>query len=69
MLWYFVQHLKNDLANKGEEYVGIYAKSWVSINGKVSKSLYDETVDLSKVTWNKYSENLWVTRSEDLAIK
>ncbi|MFB1022751.1 MAG: HTTM domain-containing protein [Vicingaceae bacterium] len=69
MLWYFVQHLKNDLAIKDEEYVGIYAKSWVSLNGKVSKPLYDETVDLSKVTWNKYSENLWVTRSEDLAIK
>lgn len=64
MLWYFIQHLKKDLDLKGEKYTAIYAESFVSLNGKPAKPLYETNVDLSKVEWNKYSENLWVTRGE-----
>jgi len=65
MFWYFIQHLKQDLTAKGEDdYDGIYAVSNVSLNGHASKPLYDPTVDLSKVQWNKFSENHWVTRGE-----
>ena len=63
MFWYFIQHLKQELNEKGEgDYDGIYATSNVSLNGRPPKALYDPTVDVSKVEWNRFSENKWVTR-------
>ena len=65
MFWYFIQHLKKELNEKGEgDYEGIYAVSNVSLNGRPPKALYDPTVDVSKVEWNRFSENEWVTRGE-----
>lgn len=65
MFWYFIQYLKQDLIAKDQgDYKGIYAVSQVSLNGHPAEPLYDPTVDVSKVEWNKYSENLWVTRGE-----
>jgi hypothetical protein len=65
MFWYFIQHLKQDLTAKGEDdYDGIYAISNVSLNGHPGKALYDPSVDVSKVEWNRFSENRWVKRGE-----
>jgi len=65
MFWYFIQHLKQDLIAKGNgDYEGIYALSSVSLNGRPAKALYDPNVDVSKVVWNQFSENYWVTRGE-----
>ncbi|MBL4707359.1 MAG: HTTM domain-containing protein, partial [Flavobacteriales bacterium] len=61
VLWYFVQHLKKEQLKEGKDYA-IHADGLVSLNGSLAKALYDPTTDLSKVNWNRFSENDWVVR-------
>lgn len=62
MMWYFVQHLKQDYYAKGRTNFGIYAVSYVSLNGAESRPLYDPEYNLVNAEWNKFSENDWVLR-------
>jgi hypothetical protein len=63
MLWYFVQHLKENYKAKGLESFSIYADSEIILNGAPGKPLYDPNYDLAKAKWNKFGMNVWVTRN------
>ena len=70
MFWYFIQYLKKDLNVKGEgDYEGLYAVSRVSLNNHPAKPLYKAEIDFSKVDWNRFSENTWVTREDQSTVE
>jgi vitamin K-dependent gamma-carboxylase len=60
-LYQFVQRLKKDYAEKGNEDIEIYCKmSRVKLNGNQAKPLFKSGVDLAKVKWNYFGRNDWV---------
>jgi len=63
MIWQFAQHLKKDFAKKGKD-VSVFAKTYVSVNGKRSKSLIDPEVDLANETWQHFKHNDWILPSK-----
>jgi hypothetical protein len=60
MCWQFVQILKEDYANKGQNDIEIYVTGEVGINGKKRQPFYDEEVDLAKVEWHRFKTSDWL---------
>ncbi len=60
MIWQFAQILKKEFAEKGQD-VAVYARTYKYINGRRSKPLTDETVDLSSVKWKTFGHQDWLT--------
>lgn len=58
-LWQFVQRLKEEYYQKGEE-IEIYVKCRVSVNGGPYKLLIDPNQDMTKAKWDYFFHNDWV---------
>ena len=59
MIWQFVQVLKKEYADRGDE-VAIYATSKISLNGHSYQDLIDPNVDLSSVPWERWNHSKWI---------
>lgn len=59
MIWQMAQRIKMDFFEKGIN-VAVYANSYVSINGRNSVQLIDETVDLANESWNYFGASSWI---------
>ena len=65
MLWQFIQVLKKEYMEKGHEDISIYAKSYVSLNGRPTQSLFDPGYDLAKAEWKLFKHSEWIVQLED----
>ncbi|MDB9720255.1 HTTM domain-containing protein [Winogradskyella sp.] len=63
MIWQFAQHLKEDFAKQGTN-VKVYARAYVSVNGKPSKQLIDPKVDLANEPWHHFKHHDWILPSK-----
>ena len=63
VIWQFAQHLKQDFAAKGKS-VKVYARAYVSVNGKTSKQLIDPKVDLANEEWYHFKHHDWILPSK-----
>lgn len=63
MIWQFAQHLKEDFAKQGTN-VKVYARAYVSVNGKPSKQLIDPKVDLANEPWYHFKHHDWILPSK-----
>ncbi|WP_339623488.1 HTTM domain-containing protein [uncultured Winogradskyella sp.] len=63
MIWQFAQHLKEDFAKQGTN-VKVYARAYVSVNGKPSRQLIDPKVDLANEPWHHFKHHDWILPSK-----
>ena len=59
-IWQYARHLKQEYKKQGID-VGIYVKSYCSVNGRPMKLLVDTTVDIGSAEWKLFAHNKWVT--------
>ncbi|MEY8849684.1 HTTM domain-containing protein [Psychroserpens sp. XS_ASV72] len=64
VIWQFAQHLKQDYAKKNQD-VEVYARVFVSVNGRPKKQLIDPEVDLANVKWNPFKHSDWILPSKE----
>jgi vitamin K-dependent gamma-carboxylase len=64
MIWQFVQILRQQYAQEGRE-VQIFARSWVSLNGRRPQALVDPDVDLSRASWTWVKPLTWLVPLEE----
>lgn len=62
-IWQFAQHLKHEYALRGED-VKVFARVFVSVNGKPSKQLIDPKVDLASEEWHHFKHHSWILPSK-----
>jgi uncharacterized membrane protein YphA (DoxX/SURF4 family) len=62
-IWQFAQHLKHEYALKGED-VKVFARVFVSVNGKPSKQLIDPKIDLASEEWHHFKHHSWILPSK-----
>ena len=63
VIWQFVQRIKKEYQDKGQE-VEIYASfSKININGKGYVDFIDPKVDLASVQWELFSHSEWILPS------
>jgi uncharacterized membrane protein YphA (DoxX/SURF4 family) len=63
VIWQFAQHLKQDFAAKGKS-VKVYARAYVSVNGKPAKQLIDPEVNLANEEWYHFKHHDWILPSK-----
>lgn len=57
--WQYARHLKKIYHGQGKD-VAIYADGRASLNGHISKPLYDVKTDLGNVRWKWFGHNQWI---------
>jgi vitamin K-dependent gamma-carboxylase len=60
MIWQYVQYLKQEMEEKGEKSVQIFAESYLSLNGRNLEVFLDPKVDLAQVTWYHFKHSDWI---------
>ncbi|WP_434037097.1 HTTM domain-containing protein [Formosa sp. 4Alg 33] len=63
IMWQFSQRLKSIYAAKGDS-ISVYVKSYVSVNGKPSKTYTNPEVDLANVKWSALKHSDWILPSK-----
>lgn len=63
IIWQFAQHLKQDFSEKGIA-VKVFVRTYVSVNGKPSRSLIDPKVDLANEEWQHFKHHDWILPSK-----
>lgn len=63
VMWQFSQRLKQDYAKKGIP-IKVFVKAYVTVNGKASKQLIDQKVDLANEEWHHFKHHDWILPSE-----
>ncbi|MDX1960077.1 MAG: HTTM domain-containing protein [Leptospiraceae bacterium] len=61
MIWQFAKEIETREKKKGRKNFGVYANSFVSLNGKEARRMIDPEVDLTKVEYNYFKHNSWIT--------
>jgi uncharacterized membrane protein YphA (DoxX/SURF4 family) len=62
-IWQFAQYLKQEYAKKGQD-VEVFARVYVSVNGKPYKQLIDPKVDLASEEWHHFKHHDWILPSK-----
>ncbi|WP_370390111.1 HTTM domain-containing protein [uncultured Winogradskyella sp.] len=62
-IWQFAQYLKQEYAEKGQD-VEVFARVYVSVNGKPYKQLIDPKVDLASTEWHHFKHHDWILPSK-----
>ncbi|MBO9700170.1 MAG: HTTM domain-containing protein [Sporocytophaga sp.] len=60
MIWQYVQYLKQEMEEKGEKSVQIFADSHLSLNGRDLEVFIDPKADLAQVTWHHFKHSDWI---------
>lgn len=64
MIWQLAQRINKIYKERDGIDVAVYATTYVSVNGKPSLKLIDDTVDLTQVDWNYFGHSEWVLLPE-----
>jgi len=60
MIWQYVQYLKQEMEEKGEKSVQIFADSHLCLNGRAQEVFIDPKIDLAQVTWHHFKHSHWI---------
>jgi len=64
VIWQFAQRLKREYAAKGQD-ISVFVNCRVRINGRKSRMLIDNKVDLAAVSWDPWRHATWILDSGD----
>lgn len=66
MIWQYSQYLQHVYREKGHDSVAVYARTLISLNGRLKQPLVDPEFDLTTVkSWPRFQSKSWVTPLKD----